>query len=625
MKTLGVLAALLLGLLALFYAFLSGDDGRGTPDRAHERPAPNATRSPTTPDAQASVPEGRGGDESHAAPDLTRSRVEANDSAASRAKTHAASNGKRTLIGTIVDENGPVRGAQVLLIANGEAVGDANSEKSGHFELTFPVPADSVVLRVHGRGRATLEKDLGPQNLVGQQHLGNLFLRNGMFLRGIVVDQKQQPIAGASVQMTLISRNTTPAMGETTHTGTDGRFEFPTAPPGTVTLIARAAGYGETSIEHRNIPDREARLRMAPGADLSVRVVDAASRPVAGVPVTLRGTNPDTRAQSRSTDDEGRVTFPGLLENRWTVRVSTSGFKPGGLSDLRAGDAEALLRLVAWPTAFGSVRTPDGEPAPRGTLVHAVPSAARGDLVAGLVGGAPVAEDGTFRVGDLRPGDYRIRVVAPGFAPTSSRDFSVGDVGEVAVGEIRLIAGGAVRIQLTLDKQPIAGVRGEVLSTAPLPMQEWTDPRGGLDSLPVSDAKGAIVFENLALGSIWVTLRGETTVPTTVGPLRVSADADAAPLAIALERGLRIEGFVRTEGGTRVPRARIRITGERATVPFLQTDTNGAFRSPCLPVGSYAIEASSVETGTLLEAEPVELRLTEETGGALAELILYDS
>ena len=629
MRTLGALAALLIALLVVLNAVGGGSDGRGEElarGSSERRLSPvddGQTKSP----AQAT--DGRSTDaEAAMTADVSpagRSRVTpAPTTSGTRGALPRGRAATRTILGTVVDEDGPVRGAHVLLLSAGETIGDASSSKTGQFELTFPVPADDVVLAVHGRGRATLERELGPQRIVGQQHLGNLFLRQGMFLSGIVVDDANAPIGGATVQLTSLDGRSSPGLGETTHTGIDGRFEFPTAPPGTVTLIARAEHYGETTVRYRNIPGREARLSMAPGADLVVRVVDMSDRPVVGVPVTVRGTQPTTAPRNGKTDAEGRVTFAGLTKNQWTVRTTAAGYKPGGLRNLVAGSDEALLRLVPWPSATGRVVTPAGEAPPVDTRVHAIPAAARGDLVVRLVGGTPVGADGRFRIGDLRPGKYRIHAVSPGFADSVSEPFVVGDVGEARVGDVRLLLGGSVRLEVRIGADPIAGISAEVLRTAPVAAQQWTDPRGGTDALETSDAKGSIVLESLSVGSVWVTLRGERTVPKTIGPLRVSSGETTEPRPITLSRGLRIEGRARTEGGTIIPRARIRITGNFGSVPFLQSDANGAFRSPCLPPGTYTVEATSVQAGKLFEADPIDIRLTEKTGDARAELTLLE-
>lgn len=604
MKTPGLLAALAAGAIALLFV-LSGERGdREANPRTGTLPATREPAGDRTPEParEPSKPAGERGE-----PTAARTALDPEH----RPKAAGGRTRTRTLLGTVVWEEGPVAGAEVTLVVQGTPIDSVGADRDGRFELTFPLPQEDSILRVTQRGFATFERALGAQRLEGKQSLGNLFLQRGTVLSGIVVDEVGRPIQGVQVLLsTLRGVELRSGVGEETRTGVDGKFQFTAAPEGVVVLTARAKGFGTKTIDHRHLAGKEARLVLVPGRDLEVRVLDQNDAPVAGVRVTVRPQEPGAVARDELTDADGLATFEGLAAEEWNVRTAVAGYKPSGLASVRAGEGVVEMRLVAWPCATGKVVTPEGDPPPEGTLVHALPGSTRGDLIARLPGGTPVAADGSFRVGDLRVGEYRIHVFAPGYADSSSDAFRVGDVGDVDLGRITLQRGGGLELTLRRQGEPASGVRAEILSSSPLPAQLWASPRDPQADVPVSDAAGVLRMEGLTPGHLWLILRGENVVPKAVGPLSILSGGVARASAIELVPGARIRGTVKTTSGIAVSRARVQVAGPIASLPFLISDDAGRFETPPLPPGSYLVEGTCVMAGELVETEPLEVRLT---------------
>ena len=612
MKSLGLIATAGVVLVALFLVLSSDGEGRGPSsiERSRvDRPAVDAAAN------SGPASEGTGSRPALASdrtsPQPTRRTAPAPSASGAKGSSKSVDRVRlRTLTGAVVSQQGPVRGAQVLLYSGGELIGEENVDAKGQFELSFPIPQEDVVLRASQRGFATYEKALGTQRLEGRQLLGNLLLRPGVVLSGRVEDESGRPIHDAIVQLSMLrGRSIEDGVGDQTRTGVDGKFQFPFAPEGSVVLTARAPGFGESTIDHRHLAGRAAKLVLRPGVDLTVRVLDENGQPVPDTRVTVRSVTVGTVPQHRDTDAEGLARFQGLSAQRWNVRAQAAGFQPAGIASVDAGAEPLEIRLVAWPCATGKIVTPDGDPAPPGTRVHALPGATRGDMVRQLSGGTEVQPDGTFRLCDLRQGEYRLHVTAPGFADTASSPFRVGDTGDVRVGRVTLDLGATVELLLTSLDEPAEGVQAEPAYRDPLPAQLWADPLVPLDDAPRSDGDGKLVLEGVRPGNLWLILRSDRHVPKRIGPIPVRSGGRTDPIRVALLPGGKITGFVRSPAGTPAPRARVQIHGP-VKIPYISTDERGAYASPPLPPGSYDVSGTRISEGKLVETAPVTVRIS---------------
>jgi hypothetical protein len=613
-KVLGILAALL--GLAVALLFLVGGERTGREasgpvlDLGGEEPA-------LAPPSQRKVPVAPDGDAAATGSERTADRAAAEAAAEEERPL-------RTLTGLVVGEGMTVAGARLRLFAAGIAAEETRSARTGAFELSFPVPREDLALRVEAEGYAPLELDLGSQRVVGVQRLGNLFLARGTSLGGTVLDEAGRPVADAEVHLTSLRGFTPLGTGETTRTGSDGRFTFPLAPSGVVVLSARAPGYADLRVEHRHGHGREALLELVPGTEVVVRVLDVRGRPAAGLSVVLRPDPPGLPPREMKTDEAGRASFAGLASRTWRVVVSGPGFKPSGGTTVDGNGGEVVVRVVPWPCVEGRVLAPGGRPAPPATRLQAVPSASRGDLLGRLVGGTPVGAEGSYRVCDLRPGEYRLVALAPGYAVTSSQPFRVGDVEDVALNDLVLLEAGTIVLRVESGRRPVAGVTGELFASPPLPAQVWSEPAAS-ERLATSDSDGELSFTGLSAGRQWIVLRSDTYIAKVVGPLPVASGQTTAPSPIGLLPGARIHGRVTRENGAGVAGARVHVAGDAATVPFLETGEGGLFVTPALPAGTYVVEATSVVSGELHEAGPIEVRLGAAEDGQAVLVLMEES
>jgi hypothetical protein len=244
--------------------------------------------------------------------------------------------------------------------------------------------------------------------------------------------------------------------------------------------------------------------------------------------------------------------------------------------------------------------------------VVALPAAAPSDRVAQVEGGQELRPDGSFRLGGLRAGEWRIRVVAPGFAPTTSPPVKLGIEGDGFAGTIELQSGSRLEFVLTVERKPLAGAEIELFSTRPTPAQLWATASAKVPGNRVTSGQdGRATLANLAPGTVWAGIFAEGCPPLSSGP-HVVGPTPGQPLAVDLVRGARIRGNVLKKTGAPVARAQVRIVERDGRLGFpliLVSEPDGGYASAWLPAGHYSVEAIAPEEPTLRSGQ-VELDVT---------------
>ncbi len=605
MKALTLLAlCLALGVGVLFYLVNRGGDGRdsaprnGAPSAQIAEPDPvPAIRTPSVPEEAEPVPAGR-------------LSVESNPPAPAR----------RFLEGVVIGEAAPVQGAHLELVSEADPLAEARTDERGRFRLEYPPPAGALVLRVRARGFVPLERTLGAKPFGGTEILGNVRLVRGTELRGRVVDGRGAGIADAEIAVE--PRNSgADVIRARARTGPDGRFELADSPPGQVLVRASARGFGERRVDAVASRDsREIVIALEPGTDLRLLIHAPGGAPIEGAEVSIQSTDPRAPSRTERSDAQGRVLFEGLSASVWNARVVHSDYRPTGRGQIDANGVELAIECQPWPAITGVVLAPGGSPPPPGTQVFALPASAPGDRIAQSSGGLKVESDGRFRIGGLRPGDWTVRVSAPGFAPVSSQPVRLGIQGDGFAGTLSLQEGARLRLAITLEEKPVAGAEVELQLSPPTPAQLWSLQGSKGAALEGkrwrSGADGSVELSNLAAGKVWVAVFAEGCPPTTGGPYAVANGHTLGPLRVELERGARVRGRVtRSEGGS-VGGSQVRVVDRGAGLGLpltLAADEEGRFSTAWLPAGRYSIEAFVPGNPTLRSgAQEIDLRSGEE-------------
>ncbi|MFN7974218.1 MAG: carboxypeptidase-like regulatory domain-containing protein [Acidobacteriota bacterium] len=279
-------------------------------------------------------------------------------------------------------------------------------------------------------------------------------------VRGVVVDERGIPIAGANVIMTF------PSLVLTATSAPDGTFSTEdSSVAGLAWNEIRATATGYSALVAHGAPADRGRYVLVSTASIRGTLVDAATgKGVERGEIRVFAEDPcGGLLAGESTDPEISVEADGTFEVRnlerglaFTVRGMAPGYVPTLLAAIEPGTGTELpIALSRGASIRGLVTTPDGAPA-RGARVS---DATRVTMWDTERGSAVTSADGSFRLDGLPSGRTDLLIEQEGF---ESLEASI-DLGgnEVATRSFRL-ARGTLR-RTTVQVSPTVTLRGVVI------------------------------------------------------------------------------------------------------------------------------------------------------------------
>jgi len=434
----------------------------------------------------------------------------------------------------------PVAGAEVWLsdVTNwmqGAIV--ARTDDAGRFEVQGVGGERWVGARSEGftpSSLVTIPRDAPPEMDV-EVRLGPA----GGTVRGVVVDPRGAPIAGAFVQVG-------PGIGWPGPDGVDGRrghgpppfqlrttpegdFAVEDVPPGVVPIEVLASGWTPlaTSIDVAAGEAQDLRLQLEPGATVSGVARDPAGVAVADASITV-GTHPREPGYVRVTSDAA---------GRYELRDPPKGQQ--GLAASKRGVGEDRITLdiqpgqtLTWDPVLGSglqilgrVRDESGAPV-EGLLVRCI----KAPHFTGTMKTARVAADGRFAILNCDEAEHRLSVFDPGDGAANP---VLASVEGVRPGP------GEVLISIPADARVVATVMARVLDSggqAPLGLQALLAPPGepiGLTAR-VDASTGDVVFDAVRAGDqqLHVLAQGHPNLTRDVPAVRAGERRDLGTIVL---------------------------------------------------------------------------------------------
>lgn len=452
--------------------------------------------------------------------------------------------------------------------------------------LRLPAGPGDYLLSAHATGHAPARREATRPVGVAETKV-ELALSTGVSLRGrIVAEGRNEPVPMADVTLrpypsAAIAWAEPASLPEESSFATSderGHFQFANLSPGRYALTAEAPGFSPRTVRFLQVPTlAELVVGLWGAGTLEGFVVDAKGQPVAGAEVLASGGPAPVQA---TTSEGGGFAFE-VQAGTWvlTARHGDSvGRIPGALSVAPSETLRGLtVALGAASGLEGRVFATDGAPVREATLV-ASPSLAKGELGRATSGG-----EGAYRMA-LPPGDYDIRVEAPGFASTHVTAIVVPS-GAFAPLDVKLVPA-------------TAEVEGTVTNASGQPVahaEVRAGQREGLARSTRADEQGVYLLTGLAPGPTSVRARREgaqgwaTRLETLKSGTRARVDLTLA------ESGI-VQGRVTLASGEPVPepavvRAMLRGgTGGGTNMSWTETDAEGLYRLE-LPAGVYQLTA----------------------------------
>lgn len=473
---------------------------------------------------------------------------------------------------------------------------DAVSDAQGIAELPHLVPGEWSVSTTlgHAGPLADESQPLLVTLAAGEVRTLEIAVGKLAIARGRVVDEHEQPIAGAAIWMSTTGDH---ALGhEVTTSAADGTFCVPIA--GSHSLSARMAGFAPSLTEITNplaAAAGEIVLRLDHrGGSLRGKVDDARGTAIAWAKV-LVGDDLATPLDSTSlptakpwksrgvevaSDRDGRFELRGLPVGLLELRVLAPGFAPARTGvEITAGAAtEQVVVMTPGASVQGTVRDPSGKPLAdalvRCNQAHDFAEAHQ-----------RTAADGTFRLDDLPTGSVRLQAEAGGAACEQLLTLATG---QVATWDPVLAA-----------ERPIAGTvctvdgRGQ----GSLEVSAHAEDNHQL-AWATTDEQGHFVLRSVGAEPVRLVIERALEVVATIDHVAPGRDDVVITLAAEQLPSAYLVGRVVDERGTGVD---ANLTPWRQGIDQARTwrsdAATGAFRLGPLVPGHYRIEVDSAALG----------------------------
>jgi protocatechuate 3,4-dioxygenase beta subunit len=538
----------------------------------------------------------------------------------------------QTIGGTVQDPSGrPIAGAEVRVNVDlEEAYGGVSvsrcldTDREGHWRVDgIPVAADPIRLGFShpdylGDEWANTRVTGGDVPALRDLKYVTTMTR-GLTVSGRVLDDEGRPVPRAAVVLARAYSGGFQYGRTDTLTDASGQFRFgcarndltdSTPDGGSTGVLVEVPGYLpalQRAVVEPNLAPLEFRLRR--GRALTVRVVDANDRPLAGAWTVVHVLREDPRygLWREDTDEQGRFVIPNVPDHEICLTVGKSGYRTIRDHVLAASEGRPVVTMKTSPCLRGSVLDAGtGKPIPAFEIVAVPPDPERMEA-----GGPYPFKDGRFELvfDEPRTGmdSLELKVLAVGYKPATS-------------GSVRLEGTRSVEFKLTadpsFDAQALRRERGGLRSSEPTVVTgAVVDPNGRpvpqaevilvgpFHSQVASDAEGRFKLRLPMMGRM-----PEEMVPHIIARdrernLAVASEFDATAaedLVVKLAPGTILSGRITDAQGQGLPAARISLIFRAGRTGFslpetAQSDADGRYEIRGMPGGQSLFVIATVE------------------------------
>lgn len=407
--------------------------------------------------------------------------------------------------------------------------------------------------------------------------------------------------------------------------GDDGEVEVAALPPDTYEISVSCAGYvpqpkyPDIVIADAAVVDQS--WEVEAGIVLRGIVVDHEGKPIADASVSARPSNNNTRGQQtfgwgERTDDQGKFEMDGLVAGDYSVEANHEDHvspDPAPKVTLVAGDNEELrLTLEAGGTITGRVVDANRRPVP-GASARVV---GKGWWSSS---NAHTADDGTFTIDAVRPGEHRI-VADRGWLREMRAPGTTDD--DVQGVPVTVRAGETVSVDLVVEEQ-FGKIEGRVVDADGAPVDDaFVHARRVSDSAAASskrgrasvrwgawgarkpaltDQDGTFSLEELEVGTHTVMAMRKGGGEGVVESIKTGSTG----VVVQLSDGATMSGKVTLAAGGSPKRFSVSVSAPAVGVWRDESffETGGTFKMTDLPPGAYDITVTATEGTTTAKAD----------------------
>jgi Carboxypeptidase regulatory-like domain len=404
----------------------------------------------------------------------------------------------------------------------------------------------------------------------------------------------------------------------------------------------------------------------AASREIAGRVIDAIDRsPLPSVELSWAATAVRSANTVIETDSEGRFTLPGATKGGYRIQVRKRGYLTAvwRIPALDENDGRPLtLQMIPSGAISGTVTDAAGRSLP-GMRIRVVRSETPLPGTRPLLREAVVDDRGKYRVFDLRPGEYSVSLAYG--ATRTGYGYAVFPAGGGDARKVLVVGGDCPEnVDFSLVREARYQVTGSVRTphggsaTAYSVAVIARGPSGAVIASAFTKSDGSFVFSEITPGSYELAAAGpvvsEIQSPMVVPdhaafgriPLEVTSNLEDVLIPVA-ERtravlGVRIE---KDDAGRCPPGLEVMAQSMAGWGVFLppvtmRVQVNGENAKAVVPAGAYSISFPELGSGCYVRGfrygrsetvqpefhvtpanEPIELLLSSETGGIVADVL----
>ena len=477
--------------------------------------------------------------------------------------------------------------------------GEAMTDAKGEFTFAALAPGSQVLGAEDGEHAPARSL---PVTVADRPVTGiTITMKEGGSIAGKVVDTKGAAVPYATIRVAARGTAMEMAPGRQAVADAKGVFEVRGLARSKIQVRASSEDAASKLADFDLAPKpalRDLSLVLDETGTIAGVVVDDAGKPVPEVQVaaiadyfatervTLAG------VQSATTDGAGAFTLKGLPDGSYRLRAvrgssSMRAWESTG-TPAKPGDKNVKITLQSPAVLVGKIAL-DGGAAPK-----------LANIQLGYHPATPANADGTFRVEDLEPGSYDVRVMGPEFAQLTKTDVKLEagkttDIGTLTVMRGRRLTGRVV----DAGGAPVAGARvtvGKTLFTMEgaddqiANLQEMTGSRIG-----TTDQNGDFVI--IGIAKLHAYAGAEHPDKGRSNPIDIAEGSDdPPPVTLALRGFGAITGKVTSKGE---PQGGVTITdtqkGSLAQVSIARTNDDGTFTLSKVAEGTHVLNAMEMK------------------------------
>ncbi|MCU0223923.1 MAG: carboxypeptidase-like regulatory domain-containing protein [Acidobacteria bacterium] len=323
-------------------------------------------------------------------------------------------------------------------------------------------------------------------------------------------------------------------------------------------------------------------IRLDPGVRIEGSVRDQAGRPIPAATITGDCGGSHRRTHS---DEDGSFVLSGIDERRdehgalrCGFSVEAAGFESRSVQFV-PGFRPATVVMEATGAVEGRVVT--------GTPPQPVPGLSIRAFPEGGLPGAPLTlstPNGWFRVSDLAPGRYSLRIGSPGFVSRWIHDLRLEPGARVSLGDVALVPGHELRGRV-LDRRDGEGIGRAWIYVGPAPWPHGLDAEAEIRT----DPDGGFALSGLAAGRhrLWVK-------PPDRPPFECEIDLPATGLVtLEIPRDAVVYGTARDRTGEPLADRVIRLSSADGSEKAATADRSGRFRFEGVAPGVWRLHLST--------------------------------